>query len=241
MQVPLAAQTVGDETLIVKVTTPAGQVLTKRLRLGVRSNAPAVWTSTRHELTRGAEALLLTPDLLRDLLPGTGSVLVSVSRTGRLDIAGILRRLDRYPFGCTEQLVSRALPLLYLDQVALAAGLSGDPAVKPRVREAITRVLANANGDGRFGLWSPGGEDLWLDAFATDFLTRARERGYEVPPAILDAALDNLKNTAGYTEPGPADAYALYVLARNGRASIGDLRYLADERLADLDTPLAKA
>ena len=241
VQVPLAAQTVGDETLIVKVTTPAGQVLTKRLRLGVRSNAPAVWTSTRHELTRGAEALLLTPDLLRDLLPGTGSVLVSVSRTGRLDIAGILRRLDRYPFGCTEQLVSRALPLLYLDQVALAAGLSGDPAVKPRVREAITRVLANANGDGRFGLWSPGGEDLWLDAFATDFLTRARERGYEVPPAILDAALDNLKNTAGYTEPGPADAYALYVLARNGRASIGDLRYLADERLADLDTPLAKA
>lgn len=241
VQVPLSAETVGDETLLVKVTTPAGQVLTKRLQLGVRSNAPAVWTSTSHELSRGAEALLLTPDLLRDLLPGTGSVLASVSRAGRLDIAGILRRLDRYPYGCTEQLVSRALPLLYLDQVALAAGLSGDPAVKPRIREAITRVLANIDGGGRFGLWSPGGDDLWLDAFATDFLTRARENGYEVPQEVLDAALDNLKNAAGYTDPGPADAYSLYVLARNGQASIGDLRYLADERLADLDTPMAKA
>jgi uncharacterized protein YfaS (alpha-2-macroglobulin family) len=241
VKVPLEARTVGDETLLVKLTTPAGQVLTKRLQLGVRSNAPAVWTSTRHELSRGAEALLLTPDLLRDLLPGTGSVLASVSRAGRLDIAGILRRLDRYPHGCTEQIVSRALPLLYLDQVALAAGLSGDPAVKPRLREAITRVLANINGGGRFGLWSPGGDDLWLDAFATDFLTRARENGYEVPQEVLDTALDNLKNTAGYTDPGPADAYALYVLARNGQASIGDLRYLADERLADLDTPMAKA
>ncbi len=240
-QIPLNAQAVGDETLLVQVTTPGGQVLTKRLTLGVRSNAPAVLTTARHDLTPGGEGLRLTPDLLAGLVPGSGEALVSVSRAGRLDIAGILRRLDRYPHGCTEQLVSRALPLLYLDQVALAAGLTGDPATPPRLREAITRVLANASADGRFGAWSPGGDDLWLDAFATDFLTRARERGYEVPQTALDAALDNLKNVGAYTNPGPGDAYALYVLARNGRASIGDLRYLADERIKDLGTPLAKA
>ena len=241
VQIPLVADTVGDETLLVQVTTPAGQVLSKRLKLGVRSNAPATLTSTRHELAAGGAPLTLTPDLLRELVTGTGTVLASVSRAGRLDIAGILRGLDRYPHGCTEQLVSRALPLLYLDQVALAAGLAGDPAVPPRIREAVTRVLANAGADGRFGLWSPGGEDLWLDAFATDFLTRARERGFEVPQPALDAALDNLKNVAAYSNPSPADAYALYVLARNGRASIGDLRYLADERLADLGSPMAQA
>ncbi|WP_295385879.1 alpha-2-macroglobulin family protein [uncultured Thiodictyon sp.] len=241
VSIPLEAQGVGDEALVVAVTTPAGQVLTKHLTLGVRSNAPATFTSTRHELLPNAAPLTLTPDLLNGLVPGTGTVLASVSRAGRLDIAGILRSLDRYPHGCTEQLVSRALPLLYLDQVALAAGLSGDPAVPPRIREAITRVLANASADGRFGLWSPGGDDLWLDAFATDFLTRAKERGYEVPQSALDAALDNLKNVGAYTNPSPADAYALYVLARNGRASIGDLRYLADERLNDLGSPMAKA
>ncbi|MBS1202595.1 MAG: alpha-2-macroglobulin, partial [Chromatiaceae bacterium] len=141
----------------------------------------------------------------------------------------------------TEQLVSRALPLLYLDQVALAAGLAGDPAVKPRVQDAITRVLANQSADGRFGAWEPGGDDPWLDSFATDFLTRARERGYPVPDAAFDAALTNLQNRAAYTSPGESHAYALYVLARNGRASIGDLRYLADERLSDLGSPMAKA
>jgi uncharacterized protein YfaS (alpha-2-macroglobulin family) len=36
-------------------------------------------------------------------------------------------------------------------------------------------------------------------------------------------------------------AYALYVLARNGVAPIGDLRYLADTKLNDLATPIAKA
>ena len=36
-------------------------------------------------------------------------------------------------------------------------------------------------------------------------------------------------------------AYALYVLARNGTAPLGDLRYLADAKLDDLGTPIAKA
>src|SRR5690606_11882996 len=36
-------------------------------------------------------------------------------------------------------------------------------------------------------------------------------------------------------------AYALYVLARNGNAPLGDLRYLADSKLDDIDTPIAKA
>ena len=239
--VPLEARAVGDDTLTVRVTTPVGQVLTKELTLGVRDNAPPLMTSTAYDLAPGAVALVLSPDLLEGLVPGTGSLLVSVSRAGRLDLAGILRSLDRYPHGCTEQLVSRALPLLYLDQVALAAGLSGDPAVPPRIRDALVRVLANQSSDGRFGAWGPGGDDLWLDAYATDFLTRAREQGHPVPQSAVDAALSGLRNSSAYTAPGPADAYALYVLARNGRASIGDLRYAADERLDSLETPLAKA
>ena len=36
-------------------------------------------------------------------------------------------------------------------------------------------------------------------------------------------------------------AYALYVLARNGAAPVGDLRYIADVRLSDVATPIAKA
>jgi len=34
-------------------------------------------------------------------------------------------------------------------------------------------------------------------------------------------------------------AYGLYVLARNGTAPIGDLRYLADTKLSNLATPIA--
>src|SRR5690606_40257216 len=67
-----------------------------------------------------------------------------------------------------------------------------------------------------------------LDAYVTDFLTRAQEEGYSVPDTAFRQAVDNLQNVLSYSsdlENGGADtAYALYVLARNKRAAIGDLR-----------------
>ena len=43
------------------------------------------------------------------------------------------------------------------------------------------------------------------------------------------------------TSGGEDIAYALYVLASNGRAAIGDLRYYAETKLDAFATPLAKA
>jgi uncharacterized protein YfaS (alpha-2-macroglobulin family) len=98
---------------------------------------------------------------------------------------------------------------------------------------------------GSFGLWGPGSGDLWLDAYVTDFLTRAREQGYAVPAQALSQALNNLQNSLGYDQDvedrGTDIAYALYVLARNKKASIGDLRYYADTQLESFTSPMAVA
>ena len=158
----------------------------------------------------------------------------------------LLAALDRYPFGCSEQITSRALPLLYVNELASAAHLALDDAIDQRIRDAIDRLLARQASNGSFGLWGVGGDDAWLDAYVTDFLTRARERGFAVPDTAFKLALDRLRNFVGNapepTKDGGRDlAYALYVLARNGAAPIGDLRYLADAKLDDLATPIAKA
>ena len=80
----------------------------------------------------------------------------------------------------------------------------------------------------------------------TDFLTRARERGFDVPATAYTLAVDRLRNyVATAPEPGKNGgrelAYALYVLARNGAAPVGDLRYIADVKISDVATPIAKA
>src|SRR4029078_11572392 len=73
----------------------------------------------------------------------------------------------------------------------------------------------------------------------------ARERGFAVPQLAFNLALDRLRNyvanTTGVKENGDDLAYAAYVLARNGRPVMGDLRYMADTKLSDFATPLSRA
>ena len=58
-------------------------------------------------------------------------------------------------------------------------------------------------------------------------------------------ALDRLRNFVANTteveDNAPNLAYAAYVLARNGRPVMGDLRYLADTKLTEFGSPLARA
>src|SRR5690606_38444813 len=121
------------------------------------------------------ERLDIGADRLAGLLAGTGSVSVAATRTGALDVPSLLLALDRYPYGCAEQTTSRALPLLYLSSVAAQTGIADDKGVRERVQKAVFNVLARQSSTGSFGLWGPGGGDLWLDSYVSDFLTRARE------------------------------------------------------------------
>src|SRR5439155_19085147 len=133
-----------------------------------------------------------------------------------------------------------------VNDLAAGAHLAMDTAVDQRIKDAIERLLARQGSNGSFGLWSAGGDDAWLDAYVTDFLTRAREKGFAVPDVLFKNALDRIRNSVvNANEPekdGGRDlAYGLYVLARNGAAPIGDPRYLADTKLSNLATPIAKS
>ena len=133
------------------------------------------------------------------------------------------------------------MPLLYFDDVAQAMGLATREEVALRIEQSITRVLSNQAANGAFGLWGPYSGDLWLDAYVTDFLSRARARDFAVPEIAWQAALDNLRNRVNYYpdfETGGEDiGYALMVLARESAAAVGDLRYFADERAFAFTTP----
>jgi hypothetical protein len=245
LSVPVSAAGSGASTVRVSVSGPNGFALERAFALDVRPANQILTRRTVRALSQG-ETLTLSKDMFADFVPGTGRVGLSVAISTSLDIATLLSELDRYPFGCSEQITSRAVAMLYINELAAQAKLAFDGDIDQRIKDAIQRLLARQGSNGSFGLWSVGGEDPWLDAYVTDFLTRARESKFEVPQAAFTLALDRLRNTvAASPEPnknGGRDlAYALYVLARNGVAPVGDLRYIADTKLNDLATPIAKA
>jgi uncharacterized protein YfaS (alpha-2-macroglobulin family) len=243
--IPIAANAAGNGTVRVAVTGPARFALDRSFALTVRAPGQILARRTVKSIGKG-ESLTVSSDLFADLVPGTGAVSVSVGVAAAFDAASLLAALDRYPYRCSEQVTSRALPLLYLSDLAGAAHVALDPQTDQNIRDSIEALLTREDSNGSFGLWSVGGNDVWLDSYVTDFLSRARERKYAVPDEAFKLALNRLRNAvAASTDAGKnggADiAYALYVLARNGSAPIGDLRYLADAKLDALSTPIAKA
>jgi uncharacterized protein YfaS (alpha-2-macroglobulin family) len=108
--------------------------------------------------------------------------------TWQFGILGLLAAFDRYPFRCSEQITSRSLPLLYLSDLAKDSPIAADPATDQKLREAIETLLTRQDSNGSFGLWSVGGDDVWLDSYVTDFLTRARERKVAVPETAFKPA-----------------------------------------------------
>ncbi|WP_113912145.1 alpha-2-macroglobulin family protein [Roseovarius dicentrarchi] len=243
-RLPVTAGEAGDYAIRIALTTPDGKQLTKSLTLPVRANDPAISETRQFQLAAG-DTFTLTEDVFAGYRSGTGEAVISAGALARLNVPGLLQSLDRYPYGCTEQVTSRALPLLYFNQVATALGIGNDGAIKARVDAAVAQVLTRQTSSGAFGMWQAESGDFWLDAYVADFLSRARAEGFDVPDRAFGMAMDNLRNRVNYApdfDNGGQDiAYALMVLAREGAAAMGDLRYYADVKVGDFATPLAQA
>ncbi|QUJ76354.1 alpha-2-macroglobulin family protein [Sulfitobacter albidus] len=238
--VDLRGREPGDHEVIVTLTPPEGDPLTRRYTLPVRNNDPATAVTQRFSLGAG-ESFTFDSAVFADLRAGTASATLTAGPLARLDVPGLLRQLDRYPYGCSEQVTSAALPLLAMGDLAGQSGIDA-PA---RLREAVDLLAARQSGNGGFGLWGAGSGNLWLDAYVTDFLTRAADGGVSVPARVRSRALDNLRNGVNFAPDfdlgGEGIAYALLVLARAGAAQIGDLRYYADAKATQFATPMAAA
>ncbi len=245
VSVPLTAEATGRSAITVQLAHADGTMIEHALSVLVRPSALPVTTRRIVSLAANGGSITIDEELLGDSLLDGATVSVGVSPVAAFDIPSLLMSLDRYPYGCAEQTTSRAMPLLYVSELAAQAGLEPDPAVEKRVQDAILRVLSYQSSSGSFGLWAPGYGDLWLDSYVTEFLTRAQELDYDVPAEGMRLALDNLQSSISYDQDirarGAEIGYALYVLARNRRASAGDLRYYADTALDDFATPMARA
>jgi hypothetical protein len=241
----LTAETLGVATITLSVSGPQGYSLVREKRISVRPASPRISERLVASLPAG-KSVTLTTDLVADYYLPSAWASLTLSTVPDFDVPGLLAELNRYPYGCAEQTVSTAMPLLYVNDVAIALGLEDDATLSARVQEAIYRLMNMQLGYGAFGLWGPWSDgEFWLTAYVTDFLTRASEQGYHVPAAGYSKALDYLEGqTNGYLDSSAAVAgyaYAQYVLARAGMGDLSELRYFYETRWHDLPTPLSRA
>lgn len=226
-------------------------------------------TRVTSELQRPGEAFTPSPAMLAGFTPGSATMEVSYSPFRGFDPAPIADALSKYPYGCTEQVVSVAYPWLYsTNGVAKEATVRKAP---PLLSEAVGKLLDRQSADGAFGLWRVGDSeaDAWLGAYATDFLVEAKAAGAPVPDQAIDKALWAMRQISrpdgfasvsyrlSYDEAwmfdkdrakaatarmrSQAAAYALYVLAKAGQGDLARLRWYHDVQFKTESSPLARA
>ena len=245
INVPLIAGVAGDGWARVEMSGADGFLVTHEVALEIRSGFLPLTQKQKVRLVANSGTISVDKNLLEGTLLEGAKVNISVALENSIEVPSLLAQLNRYPYGCAEQITSKALPLLYLSEFPSdVSGEEGDK-IKARVQQGINTVLSYQSSEGGFSLWGTETDNLWLTAYVTDFLTRAIEKGYQVPRQSLRQSLQNLKNVLAYQndlgENGEAVAYALYVLARNRLASAGDLRYYIDTQLQAFQTPIARA
>lgn len=132
---------------------------------------------------------------------------------------GLVAYLANNPYGCTEQLVSQALPALIL-QSRPEFGITRNVSEESLGR-IISMLRSRQNQEGGFGLWAANHHVVpWTSVYAVHFLLEARDRGYDVPQDMLNSANNWLRQFASGESESLADerarAYAIYLLARQG-------------------------
>ena len=206
----------------------------------VRPLQPFQLVSEREIIQAGKSTVL---DINKDGLKGTESSQIVFSRPGFFNYNKHFKYLVRYPYGCLEQTVSSVFPQLFISSLIdknTSAQLLGN--IDRNIEKGLQKMAEYQNYSGGFGYWRGSTTiNLWSTIYTAHFLIEASERGYYIPGAMLEKALNYMSKTgiSGiYTEDKgllKVQSYQLYVLARAGKPQINMMNYLWQNRFQQLD------
>lgn len=158
--------------------------------------------------------------LTRNLYSEYRDVQADMAASPLILIAGLQRYLDNFPFGCTEQLTSKAMPLLVMANQSWFG--QNAASINEKLASALQTLRQRQMTSGGFSYWPNVGandSDRFASVYAMHFITEARTLGYPVSSDLLYAGIGYLKEMAAQTpqdmDQARLQAYAIYLLTRN--------------------------
>ena len=195
---------------------------------------------------RGDEALVRL-DIPAERKTETTALTVQVAPSMAVTMLDALPYLIDYPYGCTEQTMSRFLPAAITARTLKEMGLSPEAAmakvfggIEPAsaaathpngkrslkqlddiIRQSLDRLYSMQHADGGWGWWKDDETDRFMTAYVVWGLTLARDAGVEVKPEVLPRAAQYLDEHLVEEERGyDMQAWMLHALAAYHASSV---------------------
>lgn len=154
--------------------------------------------------------------------------------------------LLQFPYGCTEQTMSRFLPAVLVRKTLRDAGISLEEVGRRRAQleydgvnpqaaywykrnpvfdtatmnaiidAGLKRLTAFQHGDGGWGWWQGGRSDTYMSAYVVYGLATAKDAGIQIDDDMLNRGVSFLKSRARKEKTVHRAAYAAFVLSYAG-------------------------
>ncbi|THF88616.1 hypothetical protein E7T09_05355 [Deinococcus sp. KSM4-11] len=233
----------GTASVTFTARTPAGNDALK-LPLPVKARG--------YEETRaftGSAGTPMTFTVPRDAAAQTVGLNLSLTPSLLSAVSPALEYLVGYPYGCTEQTMSRFLPALLARQSLGADVVTQNGWDLKAITEAgLARLADFQHEDGGWNFWKNDASTLEMSAYVVSGLMRAKAVGAKVDNSELDTGLKYLAAHVGDPDERQADRASAYrALADAGRVNVAQLSAFARRKeltpysLAQLSLALNRA
>ncbi len=205
------------------------------IAIRIRNPNRRVYKTESHLLEAG-KSLVVKPVFVSNA--SAEQLAFSVSKIPVIHLEQRLQYLLQYPYGCVEQLVSKAFVQLYLNRLTTLSGKQLSE-TEDNINSAIQRLSGWQAYNGGFSYW-PGSAAVndWGTSYAGNFLVLAKENGYYVPSETLNAWIAYQKQAAGNWNEKPDrygrypgdlnQAYRLYTLALAGKPAVSAMNRMRE-------------
>jgi uncharacterized protein YfaS (alpha-2-macroglobulin family) len=201
----------------LEFTASAGAVSARRhVDISVRPATPYMTSLSAGTFKHGNKDVGID----RNLYPQFRTLEASTSLVPLSLAHGLVSYLANYPFACTEQIVSQAMPALTLAERPEFGYVRAETGAD--IESLINELRVRQNDQGAYKLW-PGGNTVveFVSLYAQHFLIEATAHGKAVPASLVTSGNSYLRAIAIRDGNNLADerdsAYAIYLLVRQGQ------------------------
>ena len=144
-------------------------------------------------LTANEVTLPIPTGMSADAVKGTESAVLSLSSSTIGPVLGNFDKLIDYPYGCTEQTLSKMVPSIVAMQLHKQLNLPIAPEQTKKFAEVQKESLEKLRGyhhpDGGWGWWATDDSNAYLTAHVVDGLSMLKATGYSAEGQLIESGL----------------------------------------------------